>query len=223
MTTKSGTLSCTAMCWLIGALAGALTACLLWVLGGWSFTQGAFFGAIVFLIGGAALTFLFCRDLPMPGETVAEPTAKPAAAKPAPRPVAPASSTPEEPIVKPSAALAGEAELAERKGSWTYKADGGGSDAASTTTPPTETADGEEAPVTLTGPRDGGADDLKKLKGVGPKLEQTLHELGFYHFDQIAAWTPKQVAWVDSRLKFKGRIERDGWIDQAKTLAKGDG
>ena len=77
----------------------------------------------------------------------------------------------------------------------------------------------ESAPETLTAARDGQADDLKKLKGVGPKLEQTLNELGFYHFDQVAAWGPAEIAWVDSRLKFKGRIERDGWIEQAKALA----
>jgi len=60
------------------------------------------------------------------------------------------------------------------------------------------------------------------LKGVGPKLEETLNELGFWHFDQIAKWDAAAVAWVDSRLKFKGRIERDGWIDQAKALAAGE-
>ena len=80
----------------------------------------------------------------------------------------------------------------------------------------------EAEPETLSGPREGGADDLKLLKGVGPKLEQTLHELGFFHFDQIAAWGPAEVAWVDNRLKFKGRIERDGWIAQAKQLASGE-
>lgn len=80
----------------------------------------------------------------------------------------------------------------------------------------------EQAPETLDGPRGGKADDLKKLKGVGPKLEATLHDLGFYHFDQVANWGPAEVAWVDSRLKFKGRIERDGWIEQAKTLAAGE-
>ncbi|WP_171128155.1 MULTISPECIES: NADH-quinone oxidoreductase subunit NuoE [unclassified Ruegeria] len=80
----------------------------------------------------------------------------------------------------------------------------------------------EAQPETLTAARDGKADDLKMLKGVGPKLEQTLNALGFYHFDQIAAWTPEQVAWVDSRLKFKGRIERDGWIEQAAKLAAGE-
>ena len=83
-------------------------------------------------------------------------------------------------------------------------------------------ATAETQPETLTGPRGGKPDDLKLLKGVGPKLEQTLNELGFYHYDQIAAWTPEQVAWVDARLKFKGRIERDGWIEQAAKLAAGE-
>jgi NADH-quinone oxidoreductase subunit E len=80
----------------------------------------------------------------------------------------------------------------------------------------------EKEPELLKAARGGKPDDLKKLKGVGPKLEATLNELGFFHFDQIASWGPEQVAWVDSRLKFKGRIERDGWIDQAKLLASGE-
>ncbi len=80
----------------------------------------------------------------------------------------------------------------------------------------------EAQPETLSGAREGKPDDLKLLKGVGPKLEQTLNELGFYHFDQIAAWTTEHVAWVDARLKFKGRIERDGWIEQAAKLAAGE-
>ncbi|KQI68516.1 hypothetical protein AN189_09380 [Loktanella sp. 3ANDIMAR09] len=76
----------------------------------------------------------------------------------------------------------------------------------------------EEKPVTLDAPRDGGPDDLKRIKGVGPKIEGILHELGFYHFDQIAAWTTAEMAWVDTRLKFKGRILRDDWVGQAKVL-----
>ena len=78
----------------------------------------------------------------------------------------------------------------------------------------------ESEPETLDAPREGTADDLKQIGGVGPKLEGTLNDLGFYHFDQIAAWTKAEIAWVDSRLKFKGRIERDDWVGQAKELAK---
>ncbi|MFQ1700546.1 NADH-quinone oxidoreductase subunit E [Loktanella agnita] len=80
----------------------------------------------------------------------------------------------------------------------------------------------EKEPETLSGPRAGGADDLKKISGVGPKLEQTLNSLGFWHFDQIAKWTENEISWVDSRLKFKGRIRRDDWIGQATALAKKD-
>ena len=65
------------------------------------------------------------------------------------------------------------------------------------------------------------ADDLKKLSGVGPALEKKLHEGGVTSFAQIAAWTDEDVAAMDEKLSFKGRIEREGWIEQAKELAKG--
>ena len=80
----------------------------------------------------------------------------------------------------------------------------------------------EEQPETLAGAQDGKPDDLKMLKGVGPKLEESLNELGFFHYDQIAKWTPAHIPWVEARLKFKGRIERDGWIEQAARLAAGE-
>ena len=66
-----------------------------------------------------------------------------------------------------------------------------------------------------------GADDLKKLSGVGPALEKKLHAAGVTSFAQIAAWTDADVAAIDEQLSFKGRIEREGWIEQAKELAKG--
>ncbi|CUX82226.1 MAG: NADH-quinone oxidoreductase subunit NuoE [Roseibaca calidilacus] len=78
----------------------------------------------------------------------------------------------------------------------------------------------EEMPEMLAEAR-GTPDDLKKIKGVGPKLEGVLNELGVWHFWQIARWTEAEIAWVDTRLKFKGRIERDEWIAQAKILAEG--
>ena len=61
-------------------------------------------------------------------------------------------------------------------------------------------------------------DDLKKIGGVGPKLEETLNNLGIYHFSQVAAWTADEVQWVDDNLSFKGRIDRDDWIGQATEL-----
>jgi NADH-quinone oxidoreductase subunit E len=84
--------------------------------------------------------------------------------------------------------------------------------------PVTPAADEGAEPAMLSEARGGAADDLKKIKGVGPKLEGILNGLGVYHFDQIAAWTEAEIIWVDDRLKFKGRIVRDGWIDQTKTL-----
>lgn len=68
---------------------------------------------------------------------------------------------------------------------------------------------------------EAGADDLKKLSGVGPALEKKLHEAGVSTFAQIAAWTEADVAAMDEKLSFKGRIEREGWIAQAAELAKG--
>ncbi|SEW10403.1 NADH dehydrogenase subunit E [Aliiroseovarius sediminilitoris] len=76
-------------------------------------------------------------------------------------------------------------------------------------------------PRTMKAPRKSGADDLKLLKGVGPKLEGVLNGLGFWHFDQVAKWGADEIAWVDDQLSFKGRIERDGWVEQAKILAEG--
>ena len=63
------------------------------------------------------------------------------------------------------------------------------------------------------------ADDLKQLSGVGPALEKKLHAAGVTSFAQIAAWTDADVAAMDEKLSFKGRIEREGWIAQAKELA----
>ncbi|MEM6619847.1 MAG: 50S ribosomal protein L21 [Pseudomonadota bacterium] len=69
--------------------------------------------------------------------------------------------------------------------------------------------------------REGGPDDLKKISGVGPKLEGLLHKNGVFHFDQIAAWSVEEIAYMDDQLSFKGRIERDNWIAQASELMKG--
>ena len=65
-----------------------------------------------------------------------------------------------------------------------------------------------------------GTDDLKKLSGVGPALEKKLHEAGVTSFAQIAAWTEADVEEFGEKLSFKGRIEREGWIEQAKELSK---
>lgn len=77
-------------------------------------------------------------------------------------------------------------------------------------------------PETLDGPRGGVADDLKRIKGIGPQMEKLCNSLGFWHFDQIAKWTEAEVAWVDANLEgFNGRVTRDKWVEQAALLASG--
>jgi predicted flap endonuclease-1-like 5' DNA nuclease len=83
-------------------------------------------------------------------------------------------------------------------------------------------SDAPRRPAGLAAARAGSADDLKRIKGIGPKLEQLCHSLGFYHFDQIAGWTADEIAWVDDNLEgFKGRVTRDDWVAQARILAAG--
>jgi small subunit ribosomal protein S2 len=67
----------------------------------------------------------------------------------------------------------------------------------------------------LAAPR-GAPDDLSKLSGVGPQLEQKLNEYGVYHYWQIAAMTPTDVAKADADMKLNGRFEREGWVAQAR-------
>jgi NADH-quinone oxidoreductase subunit E len=97
------------------------------------------------------------------------------------------------------------------------KAKSGAPDAAKSTAP--KAAD---KPKGLTKARGGKPDDLKLIKGVGPKLEALCNKLGFYHFDQIASWTEKEIAWVDDNLEgFKGRVTREDWVQQARDLMNG--
>ncbi len=74
-------------------------------------------------------------------------------------------------------------------------------------------------PVGFVTARDGGADDIELIKGVGPQNAERLHKLGIWHFSQIAAWTPENVEWVGGYLAFPGRIEREEWVAQAAALA----
>ncbi len=84
-----------------------------------------------------------------------------------------------------------------------------------------EVGEGEAKPELLTEARGGKADDLKQIKGIGPKLEKELNAAGVFHFDQIASWTTEEVYWADNHLvSFKGRVSRDNWVDQAKDFAK---
>lgn len=72
----------------------------------------------------------------------------------------------------------------------------------------------------LDAPRGGKADSLIRIKGIGPVNERKLNEHGIFHFDQIAAWKKADIEAAEAYLAFDGRIAREDWIGQAKTLAK---
>jgi predicted flap endonuclease-1-like 5' DNA nuclease len=63
-------------------------------------------------------------------------------------------------------------------------------------------------------------DDLKKIKGVGPKLEKLLNELGISNYQQIAGWQQKDIDSVNAKLSFSGKIDREDWVTQAKCLSR---
>ena len=109
--------------------------------------------------------------------------------------------------VKKAKSVKAEAEAAEEA---VEKTDTGS--AAENNAPEGQKPEGLEAPK-------GEPDDLKKISGIGPKIEGILNELGIFHFSQIAAWGEAEVAWIDDYLKFKGRVARENWIAQATTFA----
>lgn len=233
MNNEEGGLTCTQGCWLMAVGAGFVAIALLMVIGDWRLIQALFAFAVLTIILGALLQWLVCKPMAAPGappvrktsenpvpsskqSAAAAAAAARSGAEPVPATPAQAAAAAARGGVKPSKALAGEAELASRKGTWKYdNGDGKSAQAA-----PSPLAD---APQQLSAPRDGTADDLKMIKGVGPKLEELLHKMGFFHFDQIASWTDREVAWVDENLEgFKGRVSRDNWVEQAKKLAAGE-
>ncbi|MCK9543048.1 MAG: hypothetical protein M0R03_13580 [Novosphingobium sp.] len=81
----------------------------------------------------------------------------------------------------------------------------------------------ESARTSAAAPVTGEADDLRRIKGVGPKLVALLDGLGVSRFDQIAAWDDAEIDRIDAQLgAFAGRIRRDNWVEQARLLASGD-
>ncbi|SDE50993.1 Predicted 5' DNA nuclease, flap endonuclease-1-like, helix-3-turn-helix (H3TH) domain [Salipiger thiooxidans] len=225
-TTMEGT--CRRKCWIAAAVVGLFVA--LFALGAdRGFVAALVLGVLAMVLLSQLFIWVSCAPVPKltpvtPKPVPApKPVASPAEASAAPAPtatpapaaapqLASAAEKTAEPLVKPSKALAGEAELAGRKGAWRYEGE----------TAEAVAEDAGTRPEALSAPRDGGADNLKEIKGVGPKLEEQLNELGIYHFDQIAGWTAAEVAWMDGNLNgFRGRVSRDDWIGQAKILAAG--
>ena len=179
--------SCQSGCWILAAVSGVvvLAVCLFLIESG--MLASIFMGAVVFIVVGLLLGWIFCSEL-KPLVQSNETSAAPSAPEPAPAPAAEPA-----PVTAPVAQA-----------------------------PEVEAVEDAVRPAALSGARDGGADDLKMIKGVGPKLEIMLNELGFYHFDQIAGWSAAEVAWVNDNLAgFKGRVSRDNWVEQARKLASG--
>ena len=75
------------------------------------------------------------------------------------------------------------------------------------------------APTLLPAPRNGVADDLDRIKGLGPKSRERLHALGVFHYDQIAVWSLDNARWISAALEAPGRVERGKWVQQAQALA----
>jgi NADH-quinone oxidoreductase subunit E len=184
--------SCQSGCWILAAVSGVVVLAVCLFLIELGILASIFMGAVVFIVVGLLLGWIFCSELKPPVQSNETSTA-PSAPEPAPAPAAEPA-----PVTAP-VAQAPEAEA-----------------------PVVEAVEDAVRPEALSGARDGGADDLKMIKGVGPKLEIMLNELGFYHFDQIAGWSAAEVAWVNDNLTgFKGRVSRDNWVEQARKLASG--
>ena len=182
--------SCQSGCWILAAASGLVVLAVCLFLIDMGILASIFLGAVVFIVIGLLLGWIFCSELKplvQPNETSAAPSA-------------PEPATVSEPA--PATAPVAQAPKAEAL--------------------EVEAVEDAVRPEALSGARNGGADDLKMINGVGPKLEIMLNELGFYHFDQIAGWSAAEVAWVNDNLKgFKGRVSRDNWVEQARKLASG--
>jgi predicted flap endonuclease-1-like 5' DNA nuclease len=197
--------------WVAAVGAGIAAFLLSKVVGGFDYTTSGFFAAIVTTVVGLVLGMPWgAKDrIPQPEDDAAahHPAVAPMAEAAAPNPVktdsAPAplmAAAPAAPAATPAPAAAAPAAAAPSA----VASSAGGS-----------------KPTALTAPRGGKGDDLKTLEGVGPAMEKLCHELGIFHFDQIAAWGAAEVEWMDSNLKgFKGRVTRDRWVAQAKLIGE---
>lgn len=236
MNEQSNGLTCAAKMWLLALLLGAILAIVLSATGAYTGKWAIVLGLLFFLVGGALMAWLLCKRDAAEAQAVASsaPSQACADAAAAADATADAMAAQEAAEAKAAADAAAEKAAAEKveaekaaaeKAAAEKAAAKAASSADSTDYDGDGTPEGTDEgtrPATLDGPRDGAADDLKMIKGIGPKLEKLCNSMGFYHFDQIAAWTGDEVAWVNANLAgFKGRVSRDNWVEQAATLAAG--
>lgn len=92
-------------------------------------------------------------------------------------------------------------------------------DTAVHSTEPATTNPRQISPELYATPINGAADDLKKIKGIGTTLENTLNSIGIHHFRQIASWSDEQINWIDNQIDFPGRVRREKWVAQAQQLS----
>lgn len=193
MVEEAGSLRCALGCWAMGAFFGFIAMMMLAVVGDFSWPGAVFSGGLVFALSGLGISALICRPMPRMAHIEAMRNATPVTYTAAPVATAPTHAPVAAPVAAPLAVVTDERPIAP---------------------------DGK--PALLTEARNGKADELKAIKGVGPKLEAMLHRMGVFHFDQVASWRAAEVAWVDENLEgFKGRVSRDHWVEQAKVLASG--
>lgn len=229
---------CRNVCWIIGIVAGVIA---LWVaMEPVSLIAALLLGVAVAAFVGLVLNSLFCRASPVAKSAaivsdqdvgVAKAAADAKAKADADQADADAKAVAEADKVRLDAEKKAGEQAAVKRAADAKIADADAAAAvkakAKVKTAPKTVAAVEEAgqgskPEGLSGPRDGKADDLKQIKGIGPKLEILCNEMGFYHFDQIAAWGADEVAYMNLNLKgFKGRVSRDTWVEQATLLATG--
>jgi NADH-quinone oxidoreductase subunit E len=224
--TETASRDCRRNSWLVALGGGALVALMLLLVAQYAVLKAIFIGLVFTVLLGIFLVWAFCSQ----GTAAAAPHPLPEA-RPAPEPVeppAPAATPPAfvtaQPAARPAAApvapapdSAGDKPAPAKRAR--KPASAAGLDAAlarSRAEPPAA------APEMLAAPRGGRADDLKVIRGIGPKLETLLNGVGVWHFDQIASWKAKDIAHVDEKLVgFRGRITRDEWVKQARALAAG--
>ena len=204
--------------WLLAVIAGLVFAAVFFVLIGFGAMQALFMGAVVTVLVGllVGLTVRPSGRSQSVGDTVARAKSR---VSTAPLPASASGQVADRTAVPSVDPAAERGKPAEREAKVDASVPDGPAHRDTTQAVPPVAADGK--PSLLDAPRDGKADDLKRIGGVGPRMEETLNELGIYHFDQIAAWRDAEIDWVDSRVSFSGRIRRDNWVEQARILAAG--
>lgn len=229
MTANKDSSGCHTNCLIAGVVLGVLVFLILKFSASWGFVMALILGIAVAVLVTIVLRMVLCAG--SDAGAVVTPVPRPAptpAPTPTPQPVV--EVTPEsEPEPEPEAQEEPEPEIAAAPEPEPVPEPEAAPEPAPPPEPepepePVAAADEPAAaqPAAMDAARDGGPDDLKKIKGVGPKLEQLLHTLGVFHFDQIAGWGAAEVAWMDDNLAgFKGRVTRDDWVRQAGLLAAG--